>query len=315
VVRIVGLQLILIPAAYVLPKRVAFVIADALSLALLILPKPGLVTYLEMRRAFEESHLRSLGLARRWLAQPFRDCVVLKRVLLGREATFDWKIREMNAEGVRRLREAGESYIVASGHYAREAVLGLYSPEVTPGSVIQVGFPVPTETTSLRDVRIRIQYGLLVKTLSVAWGRGLEFVSTGAKHVVSSLPLYRRLRQRGTVVCMHVDAPWDWQKSAYGTFSRAFAGDSSRRFATGAAQLAQLAGCPVVACSYGVDGDGTIVLEWGEPIKQVSDVIATANDLLDTLEIAVGERPTQYMFPIGEERRWNRCTRRWEARS
>jgi hypothetical protein len=36
------------------------------------------------------------------------------------------------------------------------------------------------------------------------------------------------------------------------------------------------------------------------------------DELLDLLEVAVGERPTQYIYEIGGCRRWNPQNRRWE---
>jgi hypothetical protein len=36
------------------------------------------------------------------------------------------------------------------------------------------------------------------------------------------------------------------------------------------------------------------------------------NRLIDTLETAIGERPTQYMLDVGQERQWSSAHQRWE---
>ena len=36
------------------------------------------------------------------------------------------------------------------------------------------------------------------------------------------------------------------------------------------------------------------------------------NKLIDVLEKAIGERPTQYVLHIGEGRRWNANMKHWE---
>ena len=50
----------------------------------------------------------------------------------------------------------------------------------------------------------------------------------------------------------------------------------------------------------------------GRNVLIVDDEIETMNRLIDTLEAAVGERPTQYVLEIGQERRWNATHRIWE---
>ena len=115
-------------------------------------------------------------------------------------------------------------------------------------------------------------------------------------------------------VFIDVDAPW--RKSLAGSYERPFAGYKSHVFATGAAQLARMARCPIISCVYSLENDGTIVLEWGSPIRiacnDADSDVDVMNKLIDTLELAIGERPTQYVLRIGDSRRWNSRSRRWE---
>jgi lauroyl/myristoyl acyltransferase len=302
---------VLTPSAYLLPKRWALAVADALSVVMLGATAAGRDLYCETRDSFGTGRLESLRLTRRRLALPFRAFVVLKRVLNRRDTPDSWRIVEKNADAVRTLAASGQSYIIATAHFTREAVLGLLSPAITPGYFVHVAAPPPPRVQSLHDLRMRIQYGTLLKAFSAAWKRTVELAYIGPDNPVPTVQLYKRLREPGTVVCMNVDAPWSWRKSR-GSFRRPFAGRRSRECAVGAAALARLADCPVVSCLFGTAPDGTIELEWGTPIHHVTDEIATMNALLDTMERAVGERPSQYILHIGCERRWNAGRKRWE---
>lgn len=307
--RIVVLQVLLAPAAYLLPEAWALAAADALSLPLLAFPAPGFMTYWSMRRLYGVSRYRGFRLAWAWVARPFRDFVVLRRVLYGREDVRKWRIVEINAEGVRRLRESGQSFIVATAHFERAALLALVSPQVTPGAYVQVAHAAPRQLNSPYDLRMRIQYGTLLRALSTAWGRSVEFAYTNTGQPVAR-SLYDRLRNERSIVNIHLDAPWPERRT--GSYSRSFAGQRVRSFATGAVQLARLSGRPLVSCVYWRGADGTNFLQWGAPILNVDDETATMNRLLDTFEAAVGERPTQYVMELGHNRHWNPANRRWE---
>jgi lauroyl/myristoyl acyltransferase len=262
-----------------------------------------------MRQAFGESRLRSFQLAWGWLRRPFLDFVMLKRVWYGREDVSKWRIVEKNSDEVAHLRESGQSFIVATGHFQRVALLATACPRVTPGNLVQVGLPTPGEIRSLYDSRIRLQYGTMLDVLSSAWNRSFEYALTKSSQSAAML-LYERLRKPGNIINIHVDAPWP--QSQTGSYARSFAGLTTREFSTGAAQLATLAQCPIVSCVYWQEDDGTLVLRWGSPIQRVDNEIDTMNSLIDALEVAIGERPTQYVLRIGRERRWNATTKRWE---
>jgi lauroyl/myristoyl acyltransferase len=149
----------------------------------------------------------------------------------------------------------------------------------------------------------------MLKALSTAWDRPFEFAFNSRGHSAAGL-IYQRLREPGNTILINVDAPWE--KRTAGSFSRPFAGKKERLFSTGVAQLADLTNCPIICCSYWEEPDRTIVLDWGTPIRKVEGQIETMNRLLDQLEVAVGERPTQYVLTIGGDRQWNATQKRWE---
>ena len=115
----------------------------------------------------------------------------------------------------------------------------------------------------------------------------------------------RRLRERGNVVFIPVDAPWS--ENVTGAFERPFAGHKKKVLSSGAAQLARLSKCAIISCVSMLENDGTIVLQWGDPIRiddnKSTNEVDVMNELMDALEIAIGERPTQYTFEIGAYRR------------
>jgi lauroyl/myristoyl acyltransferase len=306
-----GMQFVLAPAAFVLPRKLAVATAHAVSLLLLGLPEPGLRTYRKMRRAFGKGRLESMSLAWGWLTRPLSDFVVLKRLVYGRENPVEWKIVERNVENIKALRESGEPYIIAVGHFSKQPCLSAFSPNIIYGNAIQIASPQVKRIRSLYDLRIHIQYGAFLKAFSCLT-RSCEFVYI--KDLRTARTLYNRLRERGNVVFIPVDALWS--KTSTGYYERAFAGHKSRVFSIGAAQVAQLTQCPIISCVHKMEGDGTMVLEWSKPIRLVDNdvdkAIEVMNELLDTMEVAVGERPTQYIFEIGGERSWNSQRKRWE---
>jgi lauroyl/myristoyl acyltransferase len=310
-VRFLGMRLVLTPAAWVLPRGLALALARWLALLLLPLPSAGLAADRRMRRAFGTSRWKSWLLTWGWLARTLYDFVVLKRVLNGREDPRGWRIVERNAEGISGLRESGASYIVVTGHYAKGPSLALYAPHVTPGHPVQVANPLREQLTNLFERRIRTQYEPFVRAC-YCWERDFEYVFI--KDVRSGWKLSKVLREPGNVVFMPIDAPW--RASATGAFARPFAGAASYVFSTGAAQLARLARCPIITCIPILERDGTMVLEWGTPMRVgevAGDDVAVMSRLLDVLERAVGERPTQYVYEIGGDRRWNAQTGLWDA--
>jgi hypothetical protein len=314
IIRIVSMQFILAPAAYVLPRRLAVWIANVLALFLVILPRSGLNVYYQIRAAFGQGRVASLYLTWGWLSLPFRDFVILRRLINKRENPLNWKIVERNTDGINNLRRSGESYVLISGHFAQEALLSLYSPNVSYNHPIQTAVDTPKQIRSLLDLRVLIKHGALLKTLSSCWGRDTEILIVGGD-LHSATKLYKSLREPGNVVMMNLDAPWN--KALVGSYERPFAGQKNRVFSMGAVQLARLTRCPLICCVPWLKDDGSIVLEWGDLIRigstDVSGEVKAMNALIDMLEIAVGKRPAQYYFEMGNSRRWNSQEERWEG--
>ena len=313
VIRIVSMHFILAPAACVLPRRLAIWIANVLALFLVILPSSGLRIYYQIRTAFGKGRFASLYLAWGWLALPFRDFVILKRLINKRENQFNWKIVERNTDGINNLRRSGESYILVSGHFVKEALLSLISPDVSYNHPFQISVDTPKQIRSLYDLRILIQFGALHEALPSCWGRDTGIFIVGSD-LRSTTKLYKSLREPGNVIMMNLDAPWN--KTLIGYYERPFAGQKNRVFSMGAVQLAQLTRCPLICCVPWLKDDGSIVLEWGEPIRinstDAAGEVKAMDTLIDILEIAVGKRPTQYYLEIGYDRRWNSQKGRWE---
>jgi lauroyl/myristoyl acyltransferase len=305
------MQCFLAPAAYALPKKLALQIADALALVLRILPSSGVRTYWQMRNAFGKGRIESLNLAWGWLATQFSDVVVIKRLSYKRENPFNWKIIEKNVDRINSLRGSGEPYIVAHPHFLQISCLGMCSPEVTYGQVVLASDPVFKRVQSLYELRLRIDDRTYHKAYP-RWGR--EWVWVHNNELCAARKLYSRLQERGNVVFIPVDKPW--RENLNGAYVRPFAGKKKCVFSKGAATLARLAQCPIISCVPILEKDGTIVLEWGEPIRSVgndeANDVNVMDELLDTLEIGVGEKPTQFKFDIGGDRRWDPRSRRWE---
>jgi lauroyl/myristoyl acyltransferase len=263
-----------------------------------------------MRKAFGKSPLHSLRLTWGWLARPLCDFVILKRLIYRRENPSEWKIIEKNVDAMDSLRESGESFIIVVGHFAKQSGLSMLSPDITPGDIVQVANAVK-RIRNLYDLRVRIQYGALLKAFPYC-RKSCEVVFNNKLSVARTL--CRRL-QRGNKVIIPIDGGWD--KKATGSYDRAFAGHKIRTFSTGALQLAKMAHCPIICCIPTFESDGTIMLEWGFPIQNINDGktndINAMNQLFEMLEIAIGERPTEYILGIGGDRRWNSERKQWET--
>jgi lauroyl/myristoyl acyltransferase len=312
VIRILTLRFVLAPAAYFLPRNWALGIAGVLTLPLVLLPDPGIRVYWQMRSAFGKGRLDSLRLAWSWLARGYRDFVIHKRIIHNYEHPFNWRFVEKNVEHIVGLRESGESYIVATGHFRQASYYCMYSPAITYGHAISVVGEPLTRVRSIRDWRIRYQFGANIGASHSVLGKDVEVILTGSD-LSAARKIHRRLCERGNVVFINIDS-W-WKKSKSGYFERPCAGLRRRGFTTGTALLAQLSKCSIISCCCFEDGDGTITLEWGPPIRidgmDPDSIIKGMNTLIDRLEIAVADRPTQYAYEIGGERGWNSNSRRW----
>jgi lauroyl/myristoyl acyltransferase len=323
--RALAMLLLLRPAADWLPASWALALAELIGFVIAVSPTRGRATYSTMCEAFGLSGLRAARAAQQWLARPFRDFVVLRRIARGREDCSRWKVREIGNEAVRRLKESGQPFIVATGHFARESFLALFLPAVLPYRIGVVAAPPEPPSRDPFIFRLRVQYGQLLEALEHVRLNDLSLIFTGG--VVSRLD--RRLRQPGNAVVISVDAYWNGggayvsrtappvHQGATGLYTRPFIGQLGYRVATGAAALSRIAQCPIVPCVIFMEDDGTRVIEWGMPVPAPAPHDADAdvritNSLLRSIERAVGGRPAQYVLPIGASRRWNALNEKWE---
>jgi lauroyl/myristoyl acyltransferase len=302
------MKVILPPTAYFFPWSWTTKLVKTFSLLLLALPWPGMRVCRTMRIAFGQDLFRSWQLTWEWLAGPLQDYAFAKHVIYGGKAHNDWKIVERNAEAVAKLRESGQSFVVATAHFRRTAYVGVLFSQVTPGNIFHVVVPPGQETDSLSERRLRLHYDTLLKALATGSKRHSEFAYP--KDARSARKLFEIMRENGNTLVVHLDAPWEAGQK--GSFSRPFASQRSRVFSTGAARLAKLTKRPIVSCAYWQEDDGTCVVKWGTVIARVDDEIDAMNTLIDELEVAIGEHPAQYVLTHGRERRWNSSSKRWE---
>jgi len=298
------------PAASFLPRSWALALADLVG-AIVAASTAGRSARLGMELSFGQS-ADPARLARGWLTRPFTDYVIFRRILTGREGTGRWRIEHRGLEKCQVLFEPGQSVIVATGHFARHPIIALYFPEIIPKKLAAVVAALDHRSKDPTSLRLRLQFGQMMDVLKYVRHGDIELVEVGIPGAASRL--LQSLQEPGNVVVMAVDPPWPTERP--GSFERAFAGHLSQGYATGAARLSRLAQCPVVTCIPYLEDDGRIIFEWSEPIPPArpedrgSDVRVT-NRILDSIERAVGLRPTQYVLKIGHHRRWDPTSESW----
>jgi lauroyl/myristoyl acyltransferase len=306
-VRLAILRGVLRPAADLLPRSGGMRLAD-LTGDLLAQTPHGTAVRRDFARMF--AGLAGERLARGWLARPFRDFVMLRRFLVGREELAQWRIEQRMPPPTSVLIRSGAPLVLATGHFAREAALALYARALPPSvhvSALVAPLP-PASPRSLARARQRLLYGQMLRACTAS-RTAIDLVYVHDRRALATV--LRRLAQHEQAVVLAADAT-DWTDLV-----RPFAGERARGFAVGCARLARLAGCPLVVCVPYVDAGGAIVLEWSAPLgppplrDRGADRELTSL-VLDRLEEAVGERPDQYVLPIGRSRRWNPESRRWE---
>lgn len=306
---LLALTAVLRPAADFLPGGLSRAIARVSGIFFALRPS-GLIMCRRLSRSLRISTPEAF---RTWVgmqARPLTDFVALRRILRGKEDLTDWEITERNADDVNMLRKAGSSFVVATGHYCREAFICGFGSDFLPLNVVAVVGALPKERGPYA-ARTRVAFGQLLEVLKRVRPKDLELFA-GDGGVLELRQLVRRLRDPGTVVVISPDATWSHQSS----HRRPFASQNSRAFATGTAALGRLSQCPIVPCIPVLTGRRHVTLEWGNmipppPIDDVASDVTITDDLLDHLELAVGERPDQYVVPLDSDRLWNREEKRW----
>lgn len=298
--------LLLYPAATYLPRSWAMGLADAAG-AFFAMSPIGARVRRSMRTTFPSAGDTG-KIAREWLGRPFRDYVIVRRLVARREIAVRWSIESRDAPAI--LREPNQSVIVATGHFSRQAMTGVYMPKFIPKKLAAVIAPLDRHAHNARGLRLRLQLGEMMNAIRRVRDDDVDVVEVGGAGVVTRL--LKHLKQPGGVVVIATDAATTNRRA--GGFERPFAGHASQSFALGTARLSRLSQCPIVTCVPFLDDDDNVVLEWGEAIPAPADPDADArvtSAILDRFERAIGRRPGQYVLPIGEERQWRGPVEGW----
>ncbi|MDQ3562962.1 MAG: hypothetical protein M3436_02100 [Pseudomonadota bacterium] len=305
---------VLVPAADFLPRGGAMLVARGLAWLITIGTMRGLRARRSRRRSFGGSNTDALRAARAWIETPLRDFVYERRVFRGREAMPGPKFVETGSEHARRLRAEGGPLIFATGHFVRQAMHALYTPQATPGLLGFVVAPMPQPSWRPSVMRTRLVFGQILECIrKTRAGVLCEVVAGGGKHATRSL--IRHLKDDRQIVIVHVDAPWKAERSWY---KRPFAGHAQRVFSVGIARLARITQTPIVVCIPYQTVEGHTVLEWHDPILPPPPTETEADErvtdqMLDAIESAVGRRPEQYVLDVFGTRHWNASAERWQV--
>jgi lauroyl/myristoyl acyltransferase len=303
--------LVLRPSAALLPYARALAFARSFGFINASMPWYGRRKVLQMRHAFGDTSTRKAAqLAAENLARPLCDSVVLRRALRGLADIDRWRVEQRTTACVDRLKASGESFILATGHFSRQAFMALGDVEVLPQRITSVSLPPTARGLHPRTWWLRYHYGQILDYSRVS-RRDIQFVFPDRPGAYRRL--VETLGKSDSVVMIHVDAPALANGDSY---CRPFAGLDSRPFTMGAARLSRTTRRPIVVCIPYLADDQTIVLDWTRVIRpadaleagwdrRVSDVI------LDDIEQAIGRRPGQYLLECLGNRRWDARAERW----
>lgn len=291
-----------------LPRSWALGLAN-LCRYLLSLSPVGVRARQLMRETFPGQQGRAAVLAGQWLGCPFRDHVIAVRVAMGRERTADWVV-EMRGEP-EFFNDQKQSFIIATGHFSREAMTALYMPWLMKRRLATVVAPL-TQSKGPRGTRVRLQMREMLNGIRAIRDGKVDIMEVAGKAFL--VRLLHHLRDPGGVVIIASDAAWGSDKSD--GISRPFAGFAEQHFALGTARLSRMSQRPIVVCVPFLNGDRRLVMEWGPvieaPARDDSDADARiTNEILDWMERRIGERPGQYVLAFGHERRWSQLAKCW----
>lgn len=295
-------------AARYLPRSWAFALADLVRMLMAASPI-GVRARQMMRATFPSERGAAANLAAEWLGRPFRDHVNAVRIASGREAVRDWIVEMRGAPAL--IEDPSASFIIATGHFSREAMTPLYMPWLLNRRLATVVAPM-TDAKTPQGLRVRLQMRALRK--------GIELVRDGDVYIADVagraflVRLLNHLRDPGGAVIIATDAAWHGDKSI--AHARPFAAFSTQSFALGTARLARMSQRPIVTCVPFLDGDRRVVVEWSPVIQPPARDDAegdkrVTDEILDWIERRIGERPGQYVLSFGAERRWSPVAQCW----
>ena len=305
---------ILRPVAAFMPCHRALAVARFVGAASAAMPFYGRARASQFQQAFgrDLDAREAKRLAAEDQARRLCDFVVLRRVLLYGRADFDqWHVEQRSTASVDALRASDESFILATGHFSRQACTALYIPEVVPQKITSILHPRKKRTINPHTWWLSYHYGQMLDCLRFAQPE-MQFVHPG--QIGAHRRAAQTLGRARNAVVVYVDARPETRRN--GCYVRSFAGVKARAFATGAAHLSRMTGRPILVCIPYLADDRTIVLDWTRVIRpppggdEKSD-IAVTNLILDDIEKAIGRRPGQYVLDYLGERRWDARAEQW----
>ncbi len=300
------LFIILRAAALSLPRSWAYGLANGVQAVLAASPI-GARARSDMRATFPSQ--RTDDIAADWLGRPFRDHVNATRIAAGIERSREWTVDMRGAPAF--LEDPSQSFIMATGHFSREAMSCIYMPWIVRRRLATVIAPM-TQAKTPRGLRVRLQMREMVNGIRAMREGDVDIAEVAGKSFL--VRLLHHLREPGGVVVIASDASWGAEKG--GGITRPFAGYASQNFALGTARLARLSQRPIVACVPFIVSDRHFIMEWSPIIAAPDRDDAAAdlritNEILDWIERRIGERPDQYVLSFGTERRWSSVARCW----
>jgi lauroyl/myristoyl acyltransferase len=288
----------LIRAADLWPAEKAFRLARFFAVILSLLPPYGRSRRFAERARLYGTTANRISFGKAHLQAQFRDFVAVRRIVRGADDPHSRALVERNAELVQELRAKGTPFILATGHFLRQAMAHVYEERITPHAVMAIMARLPANPRRLGERWNQVNYGQMLEAVHKIRPEA-KFVSLGDVSALKNL--VRDLRKPGHLAVISADTLWpDFRASS---LVRPFCGSARRAFPTGAARLARLAGCPILVCVPYLDESGTMVIDWRRRIE-VSPDGAEQNDreitnrILDEIERAALERPDQYVIDL-----------------
>lgn len=291
--------------ARIFPRSWAYGFADWFQMLLAASPV-GVRARQDMRATFPGQKIDAVAAS--WLGCPFRDHVTATRIAARLESGREWIVEMRGAPHL--LNDPNQSFIMATGHFSREAMSGIYMPWIVQSRLATVVAPM-TQAKTPRGLRVRLQMREMVKGILAIRQGDVDVVEVAGKSFL--VRVLNHLRDPGGVLVIASDASWGERG---GGVIRPFAGYASQNFATGTARLARLCQRPIVPCVPYMAGDRHVVLEWGPVIaapsrEDVDADVRITNEILDWIERRIGERPDQYVLSFGIDRRWSDVAKCW----
>ena len=295
-------------AARRLPRSWAVGLGGAAQ-SLLVVSPLGMRARQVVRATFPAKKDEASVIAANWIGRPFRDHVIAARIASKRENISDWTVEMRGAPVL--LDDSNQSFIIATGHFSREAMTALYLPHLIRHRLATIVAPMPRTKDAL-GLRVRLQMREMRRGIEVVRDGDVDIADVGGKSFL--VRLLHHLRDPGGAVIIATDAAWGSHHT--GGYTRPFAGFASQTFALGTARLARLSQRPIVTCVPFLDGDQRVIVDWGPvipaPARDDSGAdIRITNEILDWIERRIGERPDQYVLTFGQGRYWSPVAQCW----